>query len=321
VPNRSLVDPDMRRTLANLLQAVLDAVDPDTGGDIRPAAHSSTSFTGPCIPRSDISPIWNPEFFGNTMVTNGRTWPVLPVEPRRYRFRFLNGCNARFLIIKIVTDPVAPRPAPSALSFWQIGSEGGFLRAPVQREQLLTAPAERADVIVDFTSIPVGTELYLINESPDEPFSGETAGRDFKPANPKTTGQVMKLVVRPLTAPDTTVPPSQLTLPAFEPLSTASHTRRLSLNEAASARLPGVGPREVLLGTLDPGGTPIPLGWDDPITENPALGATEIWELHNPPTTPTPSTSTKSSSRSSNGSPPDRRPDHLSHGRAASRTP
>ncbi len=215
------------------------------------------------------------------MVTNGRTWPVLPVEPRRYRFRFLNGCNARFLIIKIVTDPVAPRPAPSALSFWQIGSEGGFLRAPVQREQLLTAPAERADVIVDFTSIPVGTELYLINESPDEPFSGETAGRDFKPANPKTTGQVMKLVVRPLTAPDTTVPPSQLTLPAFEPLSTASHTRRLSLNEAASARLPGVGPREVLLGTLDPGGTPIPLGWDDPITENPALGATEIWELHN----------------------------------------
>lgn len=50
VPNRSLVDPDMRRTLANLLQAVLDAVDPDTGGDIRPAAHSSTSSPGPAFP-------------------------------------------------------------------------------------------------------------------------------------------------------------------------------------------------------------------------------------------------------------------------------
>src|SRR3970282_1944932 len=46
---------------------------------------------------SDVSPIWNPEFFGNTMVVNGRTWPYLEVQQRRYRFRFLNGCNSRFL--------------------------------------------------------------------------------------------------------------------------------------------------------------------------------------------------------------------------------
>ena len=46
---------------------------------------------------SDVSPIWNPEFFGNTMVVNGRTWPSLEVEQRRYRFRLLNGCNSRFL--------------------------------------------------------------------------------------------------------------------------------------------------------------------------------------------------------------------------------
>ena len=41
------------------------------------------------------------------MVVNGRTWPFLDVEPRRYRFRFLNGCNSRFLILKIVDDPLA----------------------------------------------------------------------------------------------------------------------------------------------------------------------------------------------------------------------
>ena len=94
-------------------------------------------FTGPYIPDSDVPPIWNPEFFGNTMVVNGRTWPHLEVEPRRYRFRFLNGCNSRFLILKIVTDPQAVRPAVSALPFWQIGTAGGFLPAPVQLDQLL----------------------------------------------------------------------------------------------------------------------------------------------------------------------------------------
>src|SRR5262249_27764989 len=54
---------------------------------------------GPWIPKSDVPPIWNPEFFGNTMVVNGNTWPVLSVEPRRYRFRLLNACNARTLIV------------------------------------------------------------------------------------------------------------------------------------------------------------------------------------------------------------------------------
>src|SRR6266542_1850001 len=92
---------------------------------------------GPFVPETDVSPIWNPEFFGTTMVVNGRTWPVLAVEPRRYRFRLLNGCNSRFLILKIVTNPLARRPARSTLPFWQIGTEGGFLPAPVELDQLL----------------------------------------------------------------------------------------------------------------------------------------------------------------------------------------
>lgn len=241
-------------------------------------------LTGPYIPHSDISPIWNPEFFGNTMVVNGKTWPVLHVEPRRYRFRILNACNSRFLILKIATNPEARGPASSRLSFWQIGNDGGFLAVPVQRDQVLTAPAERADVIVDFTSIPVGTELYLINEGPDKPFGGGTANKDFPAANPRTTGQVMKLVIRPLTGPDTTIPPGQLTLPALQTLGAAGLTRRLSLNEATSTRLPGGAVRAALLGTLTPSGKPRVLGWHDPITEDPEVGTTEIWELHN--TTP-----------------------------------
>ena len=60
---------------------------------------------GRIIPDTDISPIWNPEFFGNCIMVNGNTWPFQTVERRRYRFRFLNGCQARFLILDFSQHP------------------------------------------------------------------------------------------------------------------------------------------------------------------------------------------------------------------------
>jgi len=238
-------------------------------------------FEGPYIPDSDISPIWNPEFFGNTMVVNGRTWPVLEVEPRRYRFRLLNGCNSRFLILKMVSNPLEPRPAAPVLPFWQIGTEGGFLPAPVQLDQLLMGLAERADVIVDFTGFRPGDEVCLINEAPDEPFGGGTPGSDFDAADSHTTGQVMKFKVVPLASIDTSVPPDQLSLPSFTGLGGARLTRKLSLNERDSEVLDEVGPESAVLGTLDSSGNPVEKFWMDAVTENPALGATEIWEFYN----------------------------------------
>ena len=88
-------------------------------------------------------------------------------------------------------------------------------------------------------------------------------------------------MVAPLASPDTSVPPDQLTLPSFTPLGAASNTRQVSLNEEDSAVLPGVGPRAALLGTMSGAGTPVHKGWDDPITENPALNAIEVWEIFN----------------------------------------
>ena len=237
-------------------------------------------FDGPYVPDSDIAPIFNPEFFGNTMLVNGRTWPVLDVEPRRYRFRFLNGCDSRTLVLKLVTNPEARRPAAPLLPFWQIGAEGGFLPQPIELPQLLISLAERADVIVDFTGLSVGTELYLINEGPDEPFGGGLPFEEFEPANPKTTGQVMKFRVVPIASTDTSVNPADLALPAPPPIGKATRRRKLSLIELDSEQLFGVGPRVALLGIMR-SGTPIAKMWSDPITENPGLNDTEIWEFFN----------------------------------------
>jgi FtsP/CotA-like multicopper oxidase with cupredoxin domain len=236
-------------------------------------------FGGPYVPENDVSPIWNPEFFGNTMVVNGRTWPSLDVEPRRYRFRLLNGCNARFLILKLVGGDPAARPATTALPFRQIGAEGGFLPAPVELDRLLMAPAERADVVVDFSGLTPGTQLYLINEGPDEPFGGGEPDEDFDGADPETTGQVMRFRVVPLVGTDTSVVPA--TLPAPAKPGATTRTRRVSLNELASV-FPGFdGPVAAMLGTVRADGSGDPLGWEAPITEHVELGAVEVWEIHN----------------------------------------
>jgi bilirubin oxidase len=234
--------------------------------------------TGP----SDMPPIWNPEFFANTMVANGRTWPFAKVERRRYRFRLLNGCNSRFLILKLAADPEGSRPAPASLPFWQIGADGGFLPRPAELSKLLIAPAERADVIVDFSDVPAGTSLYLINEGPDEPFGGGSPETDFPASDPLTTGQVMKFIVGPRTSADKSKAPERLDLPTPKGPGRAHTTRRVSLNEESSAVFADVGPREADLGTIRRGAHEgVPRGWDEAITEKPRLGRPEIWEIHN----------------------------------------
>lgn len=241
-----------------------------------------------CDGPSDVAPIWNPEVFGNTIVVNGRTWPSLDVQQRRYRLRLLNGCNARFLILRL----------SNGQPIWQIGNEGGFLPAPVEQDAVLLAPAERADVIVDFTGVPAGSEILLENLGPDEPFGGGIPGIDFEPADPQTTGQVMRFRVVPATSADPSTPPQLLGLPPIAPLGVEDVTRKVSLNEQESATVrvsttndgsivldcadgEPFGPAEADLGTLSPDGRGVPLGWDEPITERPALGAVELWELHN----------------------------------------
>jgi FtsP/CotA-like multicopper oxidase with cupredoxin domain len=238
-------------------------------------------IAGPFIPDSDIAPAWNPEFFGNTLMVNGNTWPFHSVEQVRYRLRLLNGCQSRFLILDFGAIP--------GVQVWQIGNEGGFLAEPVNlsadhANRLLMGLAERADLIVDFSQVPVGNYL-LGNVGPDEPFSGGEPDGDFDIADPASTGQVMEFRVVPAVAADPSTPAQFLQLPAITPLPAASVTRRLVLIEEMSAFFADA-PAEALLGTLadDPAEAPAQWSkhlWMDPVTENPAVGATEVWELYN----------------------------------------
>ena len=244
---------------------------------------------GDYLPSGEFPPIWNPEFFGNTIMVNGSTWPFHTVEQRRYRFRFLNGCQSRFLILDFNQIP--------GVEVWAIGNEGGFLNAPVNLSamhgnHLLIGPAERVDVIVDFTNVPVGSHI-LNNVGPDEPFGGGLPGVDFPIADGDTTGQIMVFNVVTALAADPTTPPEFLQFPTIAPLPPATVVRQLALIEKMGMGHDehGIteGPVEALLGTLGPDSLDpaVPLGvwaerkWMDAVTENPSVGTTEIWEFYN----------------------------------------
>ncbi len=199
-----------------------------------------------------VHPFWMPEFFGNTILVNGKVWPYLEVEPRKYRFRLLNGSDARFYTLSF----------NSKQPFIQIGTDGGYLPAPVTVNSLTLAPGERADVIVDFTGLAVGTRILLTN-SAKAPFPNGA------PADPQTVGQIMQFRVVALTAPDSSTIPANLN-PSFFRLTpgAGTPTRSLTLNEVMGP----AGPVALFLdGKM----------WDAPVTETPALGSTEVWEIIN----------------------------------------
>ena len=229
------------------------------------------------IPDSDLSPIWNPEFFGNMIMVNGNTWPFQTVEKRRYRFRFLNGCQSRFLILDFRSIP--------GVEVWQIGNEGGFLAAPVNLtgtlgNRLLMGLAERADLIVDFTNVPVG-ELRAGQRRTGRAVRRRRSGRPaFPKADPDTTGQIMEFrVIGPRSRP---IPPRRRSSSSCRRSRRCRRrptTRRLALLEMMSMAWDG--PAEAMLGTVDADGMPMHSMWSEPVTENPAVGDTEVWEFYN----------------------------------------
>jgi spore coat protein A len=263
-------------------------------------------------PNPQIHPFWIPEFFGDAIVVNGKTWPYLNVEPRRYRFRLLNGCNARFLELRL-SD--LSSPGRSAPAFWQIGTDGGLLDRPVALNdpqttsglKLLLSPAARADLIIDFSGFEEQTFTLLNSASAPYP-SGDAP-------DPQTNGQVMQFRVNlPLRGSDSSFDPARplatlrggrhqppaivrLALPesgTIAPNVTVSRRRQLVLNEVETEEGEGEnesGPIEVLVnntnwsGQRENSGKPIPGfkpdGRGNWLSELPRVGSTELWEIIN----------------------------------------
>lgn len=204
-----------------------------------------------------------PEFFGNFILVNGAAWPVLEVEPRKYRFRLLNGSDSRFYILQF----------SNAMKFYQVGTDGGFLLKPVELEQLLIAPGERADLIVDFAEI-ANQEIILQNFGPDGPFSGLGSGN----ADSQSTGLIMKISVNKPKSSESDAPgfSPNITLRSGEKFAVQGSpktTRKLVLFEGRDP----YGRLRPQLGTLNDGS----LLYDEAVTENPKLNDVEIWEVYN----------------------------------------
>jgi FtsP/CotA-like multicopper oxidase with cupredoxin domain len=147
-------------------------------------------------------------------------------------------------------------------------------------------------MIVDFTNVDVGNYV-LGNVGPYEPFGGGTPAfgepdedaDEFAASDPASTGQIMQFRVVPAVRTDPSTRPEFLQLPAITPLPTETVTRKLALIEVAGfgqdeEENEVEGPIEALLGTVEDGIT-VERKWMDPISENPALGDTELWEIYN----------------------------------------
>jgi len=216
----------------------------------------------PGDPDDRVPKVWIPEFFGDVVLVNGKVWPYLDVEPRPYRFRVLNASNARFYRLTLTEcDDTGARNGHRGPSFLQIGSDGGLLDRPLSRDEILIAPAERFDIVIDFSS-QAGRNFVLGNDAP-APFPD---GDDVVP------GEVMMFKVDgPAHGRHSVVVPASFGAVPFPDASHATKIRDLVLSELDSAE-PFENPIIALINDAY---------WDDPVTENPRADSTEIWRVIN----------------------------------------
>ena len=179
---------------------------------------------------------WVPEVFGEAMLVNGKLFPHVEVERRRYRFRVVNGSNGRFLRLALSHGP----------PFHQIGSDQGLLAAPVAVETLSLAPAERADLVVDFSGRGGDDVLLTNDQQPIMQFRVARAATQDASALPDRLRRVPR---------------------AREADAVRVRTHTLGEDLDLTAR-----PMRMLLNGA---------GWHMPVTERPVIDTTEIWDLVN----------------------------------------
>jgi len=183
---------------------------------------------------------WIPEVYGDVILANGAIFPYLEVEPRPYRIRLLNASNSRAYRFSL----------SNSHPFHQIGTDQGLLPAPIEMKELMLSPAERADLILDFSSLS-GTQFTLQDKNL----------------------QILQIRVasQPATAKPHPTPGLPTLLRKIEPIAPASaiRTRTFTLNEYQNPKT------HTMLMLLNG------QYWHDPVTEKPVLDSTEIWSFIN----------------------------------------
>jgi spore coat protein A, manganese oxidase len=200
----------------------------------------------------EVHPYWVYSFLGNAIVVNGKVWPNMNVAQGLCRFRMLDASNSRFYELSF----------SNGMSFNQIGSDGGYLKTEAPLKSLLLSPAERADILVDFSNVPVGSKIVLQN-------AVLTTNTD---AEKQTVGQIMQFTVTDAKGFSSSPLPSELnpTLTGSWPtLQNVTKVRTLNLIEATGAN-------GTLAMYLDG------QKWSAATSETPELGSTEDWVIANP---------------------------------------
>lgn len=208
------------------------------------------NFTGN-VP--SVHPQWQPEYFGDAITVNGKAWPFLKVQRRKYRFRIINASNARYLRLAL----------SDGTQFTVVGSDTNYLRAPVNTPTILMSPAEIYDVVLDF-SRTTAAEIEVTNDAPYPYPSGTPATLPVS--------KVLKFIVLP--GPPTSPDDSRITSKLMSSLPVATTA------EATVSRF------IVLYENTTASGEPLNLHingkrLEDPVTETPKPGSTEQWEVIN----------------------------------------
>jgi spore coat protein A len=220
----------------------------------------------------DGSLFYNPTiqdaFKGDRIVVNGKVWPFLNVKQGKYRLRLLNGSQAREYSLRLenLADP------SQIIPFTLIGTDLGLIDAPISLDTIsIMAPAERFDVVVDFSGFAPGTEIVLRNDELTSPL----------------IPNVMKFVVSNEIGFTGALPASLRPVsPMIDQGEPTRYFRLIKIDAQCSnepSRIIGEWLIETLDGPDDPQNPPTVQGahWDD-LDTFPVLGTREIWEFSNP---------------------------------------
>lgn len=205
------------------------------------------SLSYPASEVNGIQPSIAGSFFGSFALVNGKVWPYLSVKARKYRFRILNGSNSRNynLLFSGAAEQILP-------SMNQIGSDGGFLERPIKLDSLSLWPAERADVVVDFTGLENQTYTLL---------------NDAVPSFGTPLPEIMQFRVSDEPVKDFSSLPSRL-----------AHITPISVKNAKQRSI------TIAAGQDEYGRLMLMLEdkmWTDPVTIRAELGSTEVWNIIN----------------------------------------